>query len=249
MNTNEAVSGEQSVDHPQEQGPGALHGEVWLSIQTYQAQSLIRGRRGAEGKPAIIGLVGFAQRLKHLWQAIRFDDPFADWWLIRVEESIADARLQLHRLQEQLQAILVSGESFEFTFAQSSRPQRVSLQFANPYAFRAAHMLADYDRMMCTWMTARHLGMALPSEIAEQVGASGRWVRRVFALPLGYHCLEVSRRDVHQGTVQAEQARERMGDLPREVLLGERLPSLRPIKFQATDLSSTRTLEENKPPC
>ena len=73
----------------------SLQGEVWLNIQTYQAQSLIRGRRSAEGKPAIIGLVGFAERLKILWQAVRFDDPFADWWLIKVEERVSDVRSQL----------------------------------------------------------------------------------------------------------------------------------------------------------
>ena len=232
MNTHVDLPGEQPIDQPDKTGPGALRGEVWLNVQTYQAQSLIRGRRGGEGKPAIMGLVGFAERLKVLWQAIRSDDPFADWWLVKVEDSIGDVRSQLHRLQEQLQAVLISVECFEVTFAQSSRPQRVSLQFANPYAFRAAQMLADYDRMMCAWMTVRHLGMALPTEIAEQVSGSGRWLRRVFALPQSYQYLEISRNDIHQGTARAEKARECMGDLPQEILDGEKLPSLRPVTFQ-----------------
>jgi integrating conjugative element protein (TIGR03761 family) len=232
MNTHVGLTGEQPLDQSDKTGPGALRGEVWLNVQTYQAQSLIRGRRGGEGKPAIMGLVGFAERLKVLWQAIRSDDPFADWWLVKVEDSVADVRSQLHSLQEQLQATLVSVECFEVTFAQSSRPQRVSLQFANPYAFRAAQMLADYDRMMCTWMTARHLGMALPTEIAEKVSGSGRSLRRVFALPQSYQYLEISRNDIHQGTARAEKARECMGDLPQEILDGGKLPSLRPVTFQ-----------------
>jgi integrating conjugative element protein (TIGR03761 family) len=238
MNTHVDLPGEQPIDQPDKTGPGALRGEVWLNVQTYQAQSLIKGRRGGEGKPAIIGLVGFAERLKVLWQAVRSDDPYADWWLVKVEDSIGDVRSQLHRLQEQLQAVLVNVECFEVTFAQSSRPQRVSLQFANPYAFRAAQMLADYDRMVCTWMTARHLGLALPTEVAEQANGSGRWLRRVFALPQSYQYLEISRSDIHQGTARAEKARECMGDLPQEILDGEKLPSLRPVTFQRASTTS-----------
>ena len=239
MHTDKGVPEEHGVDGPDETRPGALQGEVWLNIQTYQAQSLIRGRRSAEGKPAIIGLVGFAERLKILWQAVRFDDPFADWWLIKVEERVSDVRSQLGVLQKRLESILVSDDCFEVAFAQSSRPQRVSLQFANPYAFRAAQMLADYDRMLCTWMTARHLGMTVPSDLTDQIQASGRWLRGVFALPQGYHHLEVRRSDVQQGTARAGRARERMGDLPQEVLNGDRLPALRPISYRPNDVSNT----------
>ena len=239
MNTHVDLPGEQPIDQPDKTGPGALRGEVWLNVQTYQAQSLIKGRRGGEGKPAIIGLVGFAERLKVLWQAVRSDDPYADWWLVKVEDSIGDVRSQLHRLQEQLQAVLVNVECFEVTFAQSSRPQRVSLQFANPYAFRAAQMLADYDRMVCMWMTARHLGLALPTEVAEQAKVSGRWLRRTFALPQSYQYLEISRSDIHQGTAREVKARECMGDLPQEILDGEKLPSLRPVTFQRASTPCT----------
>ncbi len=67
---------------------GPLRGQVWLTIQTHQAQQLVRGRNGTPDKPAIIGLVGFADRLRVIWQAARNDDPYADWWLIKVHEAI-----------------------------------------------------------------------------------------------------------------------------------------------------------------
>ena len=224
----------QSADsNHRESGPGALQGEVWLTIQTYQAQSLIRGRRAVDGKPAIMGLIGFADRLKSLWQAVRFDDPYADWWLLKVEEGVADIRAQLQGLQQRMDALITeSNSALEFTVAQSSRPQRVSLQFANPYAFRAAQLLGEYDRLMCADMTLHHLGLDMPTDLIEQVSGSGRWVRRVFALPQGYHCLDVRRHDIRQGTPVAVKARERMGEIPEDILNGERLPSLRPLAFQ-----------------
>lgn len=224
--------------NPPESAPGALQGEVWLTIQTYQAQSLIRGRRAADGKPAIIGLIGFADRLKSLWQAIRTDDPYADWWLLKVEEGIAGSRGQLRRLQQGLEALFVASGSLEFSVAQSSRPQRVSLQFANPYAFRAAQLLGEYDQLMCTDMTLHHLGVDIPGDLVEQVAGSGRWIRRVFALPQGYHCLGIRRSDIGQDTPVFAIARERMGDVPEDILCGDKLPSRRPVAFQQSDHST-----------
>ncbi len=211
---------------------GALQGEVWLKVQTYQAQTLIRGRRSSEGKSAIIGLIGFADRLKSMWQAVRFDDPYADWWLVKVEEAIAASRAQLQRVQQQLESQAASQSGLEFTIASSSQPQRVSLQFANPYAFRAAQMLAEFDRMLCTAMTCRHLGVDLPTALDEQVHASGRWVRRVFAVPQGFASMGVSREDLSQNTAEANKARQQMGEVPAEILSGERLPALRPVVFR-----------------
>ena len=216
---------------------GSLHGEVWLTVQSYQAQSLLRGRRASEGKPAIIGLVGFADRLKSLWQAVRQDDPYADWWLIKVEEGIGACRAQLRLLCEQVDNLLASYDCFDITVAQSRQPQRISLQFANPYAFRAAQMLAEYDRLICVFMTLRHLGVEIPQAFDEQFKGSGRWLRRVFALPQDYHFFDVDRCAILQGTQRAQKARERMGDVPDDILVGDRLPSLRPIAFRKPELS------------
>ncbi|WP_208022035.1 PFL_4669 family integrating conjugative element protein [Pseudomaricurvus hydrocarbonicus] len=160
---------------------GGLQGDVWLTLQTYQAQALIRGRRAEEGKPVIVGLLGFAERLRTLWQAARMDDPYADWWLLKVEEGIAGSRAQLCRLQQLLEALIASAEGLEVSIAHSERPQRVSLQFASPYAFRAAQLLADYDQVVCTAMTLRHVGMTIPDALLDQLKGSGRWVRRVLS--------------------------------------------------------------------
>lgn len=214
---------------------GVLQGEVWLVLQSWQAQSLVHGRPAAQDKSAITGLTGFADRLKGLWQAVRTDDPWADWWLVRIEDAIDEHRDRLQQVLEDLQRFRASLDGLEFDFAQSSRPQRISLQFANPYAFRGAQMLADYDRLQCAAMTFHHLGIDLPTVLAQPVGASGRWVRRVFALPHGYCHLEVSRLDVRENSERAIRASERMGEIPAGILCGEILPSLRPVPFEARD--------------
>ena len=214
---------------------GALQGEVWLVLQNWQAQSLVHGRSASSERRAITGLTGFADRLKGLWQAVRTDDPWADWWLIRIEEAIVVHRARLQEVLSRLEQFRGSLKGLEFDFAQSTRPLRISLQFVHPLAFRGAQLLAEYDRIQCAAMTFHHLGIDLPTALAQSVGASGRWVRRVFALPHGYCHLEVTRRDVLENTQRAQRARERMGEVPEAILYGEHLPSLRPVPFKAQD--------------
>lgn len=232
MNKNTVAPSEENHKAHSDFAVGSLRGEVWLTVQSYQAQSLLWGRRASEDKPAIIGLVGFADRLKTLWQAVRQDDPYADWWLIKVEEGIGVCRMQLRQLCEQVKSLLAFNDCFDISVAQSRQPQRVSLQFANPYAFRAAQMLAEYDQLVCMVMTLRHLGVEIPLSLDEHFKGSGRWLRRVFALPQDYHVFDVDRCAILQDTQRAQKARERMDAVPQEILAGDRLPSLRPIAFR-----------------
>ncbi len=227
---------------------GAMRGEVWLILQTYQAQSLVRGRRRREDKPAIIGLLYFADRLKTLWQAARHDDPYADWWLIKIEQAIIQCRARLGRLFEQFSTVLASQDSLHLTLAESSKPQRIDLQFANPYAFRAAQMLAEFDRLMCAVLTARHIGLASSQTLDEHIHASSRWLRGVFALPLGYQCYDIDRVAVIRGAERALEARERMGELPDDILRGETLPSLRPPpeRIFSTELPAMAVRDEGQ---
>ncbi|MCP4430254.1 MAG: DUF1845 domain-containing protein, partial [Gammaproteobacteria bacterium] len=104
---------------------GALRGQAWLTVQTRQAQRLIRGRNGTTDKPAIIGLVGFADRLRLIWQAARNDDPYADWWLIRIHEAIEQARALVNRSQSKIDEQLAQSPAVGVRVAASLRPYRL----------------------------------------------------------------------------------------------------------------------------
>ena len=49
--------------------------------------------------------------------------------------------------------------AMEVTVAASQHPCRFYLQFANPYAYRGAQLVSEYDRLVCTALTARHIGL------------------------------------------------------------------------------------------
>ena len=71
-----------------EEQPGALRAVVTLTLETRQAQRMVKGRSGTVDKPAIMGLIGFANRLRVIWQGARADDPYADWWLVKIHDAL-----------------------------------------------------------------------------------------------------------------------------------------------------------------
>jgi integrating conjugative element protein (TIGR03761 family) len=138
---------------------GALRGQVWLTVQTRQAQRLIQGRNASEEKPAIIGLIGFADRLRVIWQAVRNDDPYADWWLIKIHAAIEQARTFVRRSHAEIEERLQQLPAIEVAVAESLRPYRIPLQFANPYAYQGAHLIGEYDTLVRTLLTGCHVGL------------------------------------------------------------------------------------------
>ncbi len=165
---------------------GALRGQAWLTVQTRQAQRLIRGRNGTTDKPAIIGLVGFADRLRLIWQAVRNDDPYADWWLIRIHESIEQARAFVNRSQSKIDEQLAQSPAVEVRVAASLRPYRIPLQ---PYAYQGAHLIGEYDTLVRTLLSGYHVGLLERASSKQAVQLGGQRIRGVFVLPQGYRFL------------------------------------------------------------
>lgn len=215
--------------------PGALRGQAWLTVQTRQAQRLIRGRSGTADKSAIIGLVGFADRLRVIWHAARSDDPYAHWWLIKVDEALEGARERIANERSALDAALEQVTALEVAVAESTKPYRIALQFANPYAYRGAQLIADYDTFVRTLLTAQHVGIVGDATTEGLLNGCARKIRGVLALPQGYRFLGIDRAAVRQQTATAQRARQAMGEVPEEILNGERKAALAPRLVRFTE--------------
>ena len=232
MNPAQFDSTQASTSAEDQSGPGVLRGQVWLTIQTRQAQQLIRGRNGTAEKPAITGLVGFANQLRVIWQAARNDDPYADWWLIKVHATLDSVQQLVNKRQTEVDALLNQMTSMDVVVAESSRPYRVPLRFANPYAYRGARLIAEYDTLVRTVLTGTHIGL-LDRETSDGfLKLCTRKIRGAFALPQDYRFLGVDRVAVRQGTAKAVQAAALMGVVPADVLSGDLSAPLVPRKVQ-----------------
>jgi len=210
--------------------PGALRGAITLTLETGQALRLVKGRAGASDKVGIIGLIGFAGLLRPIWHGARSDDPYADWWLIKVHEALEKAEAALSAALAEASAPLGRSEAITATPAASTRPVRVPLRFSNPYAYRGAHLVADYDRLVRAVLTAQHIGAMTRQDGERAVQLGGRPLRRAFLSPLGYRLTGTTRRDLIEDTALSVEARERMGDVPPDILGGERRAPYAPLR-------------------
>jgi integrating conjugative element protein (TIGR03761 family) len=202
--------------------PGVLRGSATLTLQTRHAVRLVKGRSYSAEKPAIIGLLGFANLVRTVWHGARDDDPYADWWLLQVHDTLVQAELELAVLERALSARLEALSAIDVVAPESARPARIALNFSNPYAFRAAGLIGQFDGFACKVLSARHVGLIGRDESEKLLHQGGRWVRRALQSPVLYRLLGVTRDDVLQRTAKGLQAEETMGEVPDDVLRGDR---------------------------
>ena len=249
MNSNDSSnpSSKSLIDHSPVSKPGVLQGEVWLIVQTERAQRFIYGRRKSADKPAIWGLFKFAENVKILWLAASQDDPYADWWLVKADEAIRRCRDIFGAHQDALNVMLGEQCALEIGKVQSIKPQRISLKFSNPYAFRAAQLLAEYDRLMCLFMSALHVGAMDQRSLDEQLSACSRKLRAVFTAPQGFQALGVHRGLLKGGGDRIEKAKSVMGEVPEEIINGMVSPSLRPRTNPVSKHQAGHSIPADKP--
>ena len=226
----EFASSESSAEN---HAPGVLRGEVWLTVQSQHARRLILGRAATLEKPAIVGLVGFADRLRVIWNAARADDPYADWWLIKIDEALERARSRIKREQAALDECIEQRSALQIKVVTTSKPYRLALNFANPYAYWGAHLIAEFDTTARTILTAKHVGLMSGNLAAQSLRGCAGAIRSLFAVPQGYRVLRINREAVIADSKTAKEAAESMGELPQPVLLGEHSAALTPRKAQA----------------
>src|SRR3569833_1360529 len=105
---------------------GALRSAMQLTLHTHQASRIWHGRAPAEGKPGIIGLNGFVSFANRMQRGAEQDDPYSDWWMLRLEEKLADTKTRLQALREQVDLALAVVPT-ELTLGENLTVQPVKL--------------------------------------------------------------------------------------------------------------------------
>lgn len=201
--------------------PGALRSETWLTLQTRQAQRLVHGRAARNGQPAIVGLTRFSTLVRQVWTGARAGDPYGDWWLLKIHDTLEASRNEIDVAHQTVTARLASVSGVDVTVACSLKPVRLPLSFSHAYAFRGAYLLASFDEIVRALLTARHVGLMSRDESERHMAAAARAVRRAFNSPTGYRFVGVTREDIRQATAKAQQASAIMGFIPDAILAGE----------------------------
>ena len=225
-----------------------------MTLHTQDAYRMFTGRV-ADAKtqaPAIPGGRRFAAVLKSIWYLSANDNPYADWILIRVYQSLMAIRAQMAQAiagrEAEFEALRRKG--LNLSVLRSRSPATVELGFRSPYGYATAEAIVEFDyhvRMVKT--------LVLKDRMSDDDGRAaireiGRGLRALFLEPIRWErqllreeMLLLSRCDFLPSADDA--ARQRMhiavtlfGEVPRAVFTGDDAPrhSQRRVTPTAADL-------------
>lgn len=207
-----------------------LDGDIDLTLHTKLAQSLLEGN-WSHGN---LGLWQFALKVRELWKGHRADDPYADWYFMKLDEKIHTIREDIQALEHYCQQRLAQLRGFKIKVFENPQPIQLALKFAIPFSYMGASLLADLDYVTRQAYTLRHVGQLLePKQLPMRIKMR---LRQLFSVPLGWK-IQVTRQDIRENNALAQEAKQKMGEIPTAILNRE----LKFVYLLDTMLGSTQT--------
>ena len=197
---------------------GEMRGENSIKLHSFKAQALFHGRKASRDKPDIYGLVRFSGSAKQVYLDAGADNPWADYWLLKIDQKIAEATGQLEQVQGDLETKNPPSKNVTIGDSISVEPIEVPLNFANNFIFRTAFLIGQYDEICCKILSLRHVGLLTRNEAEKTMKLAAQKVRAVLSSCKGYRHTGVTRNDVVANNQVAQKTKELLGNLPKPVL-------------------------------
>lgn len=218
---------------------GALRSDMQLTLHTHHASRIWHGRPESEGQAGIIGLNGFVAIMAKIKRGAEQDDPYSDWWMIRIEEKLDDTKARLQALREQIdQALAHIPRALTLGENLSVQPVKIPLFIGTQHGFLAVYLLADFDALVRRLLLAHHTALIDRLTLERTLTEGAHLLRSTFALAQRYRYSGATRDDFAANNAVARTARERFGELPQEVLEGTCRPRFAPPIVRRSALSA-----------
>ena len=200
-------------------GPGGLTSETSILLHTRQAMMIFDGRQETENKPAIYGVPRFSGSVNQIYKDAMADDPWADWWLIKIDEHIDRARMKLNEFKEEFKELYPNSPSININTAESTEPETRPLNFPTPsFAYRMGYLVVEYDRFCCEVLGMRHVGLLTRVKAERYLNLGGKALRAALQSGTGYRHQGVTRNDALAKNPKAQKASQLMGQVPADVM-------------------------------
>ncbi|QXI26412.1 PFL_4669 family integrating conjugative element protein [Pseudomonas vanderleydeniana] len=228
---------------------GPLRSAMQLTLHTRQALRIWQGRPASESKTAIMGFLGFAGLIGRICHDAERDDPYADYWLIRIEEKLHRCKVELTHIHLEVDLLLSevpsaisAGENF------SIRPVSLPMFIGSPFGFLALYLLITYDGIVRRLQHARHVALIGRKGMESRIDEASYVLRSLFGLAQQYKFAKVTRADFAADNERAREAREAFGELPLAVLEGRRRAEFAPRIIRGRRDDARGFLEEEGGP-
>lgn len=200
---------------------GSLRSAMSLTLHTHHASRIWHGRAASDGKPGIVGLNGFIAIANKIKRGSEQDDPYSDWWMLRIEEKLTQTKDTLQALREQVdQALADVPPALSLGENMNVQPVRLPLFVNAQLGFLAVYLLADYDDLARKLILAHHTALIDRGTLERWLNEGAHSLRSLFSLAQQYRYSGATRDDFAAKNAVARAALEKFGELPQGVLEG-----------------------------
>lgn len=212
---------------------GALRSDINMTLHTHYATRVWAGRpwSATEDKTdeksnkfysQIISMPHCLSILNQVNTDAANDDPYADQFLIALEDKIISARRDMQALNEQIYALYANQipEGIDIQRCQNVAPVTMPIYIKYPLGYILVYLLTDYDSVARAVLTASHIAIMTKSDAKAWMQKASHLMRSVFGMAQQYRHSGVTRKDFSEQNARAQSAVERFGELPQEILEG-----------------------------
>ncbi|PSS58897.1 PFL_4669 family integrating conjugative element protein [Pseudomonas sp. BBP2017] len=208
---------------------GSLRSSITLTLHTHHAARLWQGRSGRDGVHPILGMPGYIAVTNLLKQASGQDDPYADWFILQLEEKLLQARAEMLTLTQQVSQVeralptqVDVGDNLNI------HPVTLPLFIGSQLGFLAIYLLTDYDTLIRRVLLAHHTALIGRVNMETWIDGGAHLLRSLFGLAQRYRLAGVSRDDMAANNARAREAIDRFGIPPQDILEGARRSQFAP---------------------
>lgn len=221
---------------------GSLRSPMSITMHTHHAARLWFGRRAKEGQAShsIIGMGRFIMLMDQMKNAAAQNDPYADHWLIRMEERLEKAREDLRELQQQVDELLGKvPPAISIEDNLNIQPLTLPLFVGCQLGYIGIYLLTEYDTLARRILLANHTAMIGRKQMEQWLDRGAHEIRSVYGLAQQYRHAGITRDDIAANNAKAREAIEKFGVLPQEVLEGTVRSNYAPALPQPRNGSAT----------
>jgi len=216
-----------------QEDPGQIVTKKTLTLHTKEALKIFYGRKADQenGIREIPGLPIYATLLRNIWAACLSADPYARWWIQKLEMRLNEAEAYLKHVNEEIDLISAKvTKRIDLSSSEATSPVTVSLNYASPYMFMIVYRLIEVDELVAKMINLRHMAIIPPSQFDHYKKHIVGTINRILLSLRGYKNTGVTDIDINESNAKAKEAIEAMGQLPEKVLSGEYVPVHMPTK-------------------
>ncbi|EHK90216.1 PFL_4669 family integrating conjugative element protein [Aggregatibacter actinomycetemcomitans] len=224
---------------------GALRSDINMTLHTHYATRVWAGRpwsaisedktdgNDKENKfySQIISMPHCLSILNQVNTDAANDDPYADQFLIALEEKIISARKEMQALNEQIYTLYANQipEGIDIQRCQNVAPVTMPIYIKYPLGYILVYLLTDYDSVARAVLTASHIAIMTKADAKAWMQKASHLMRSVFGMAQQYRHSGVTRQDLIENNARAQSAVTRLGNLPQDILDGTKRSGYAPI--------------------